>query len=71
MFLKLVGSFSWRANISTFPVPGCVTVLWQSLGVSATDEDLNLPHVLLRKDKRPASSANNCKCKLTLQCYTL
>lgn len=41
MFLKLIGSLSWRANISSFPVPCCV--LWQSLRGSAIDEDLSLP----------------------------
>lgn len=43
MLLKLILSLSWRVNISTFHVPSCVTVLRQSLRVSAIDEDLSLP----------------------------
>jgi len=52
MLLKLIGSLSWKANISTFPLTSCVTVLWQSLRVSFIDEDLSLPGALLIKDKK-------------------
>lgn len=57
MLLKLIGSLSWRVNISTFRVPSYVTALGQSLRVSAIDEDLSLPGAWLIKDKRPAISA--------------
>lgn len=56
MPLKLIGSLSWRANISTFPVTSCVTVLWQSPRASVIDEDLSLPGALLMKDKRIVGS---------------